>query len=356
MTYPTLRELVAAIILFVIVLAVIFSSRHNRLYSDSSVRTEAPAVLLIDERIGLEELYQKLDSLHVSVDRDQLMWAGRILGWRNFRPGRYEINENTSFDHLLSSLARGIQDAGNVIVHSGIDKATFSQRLSRQLHADSAAIAAQFDDSSAVAIELGLTGEELFGRMLPNTYQMYWTSSPENVVRRIHREFNQRVANQMSGQIEESQFTLNEIVTLASIVDWEARHADEKPRISGLYINRLNRNMRLQADPTVLYALGERRRLLFEDYRVDHPYNTYLNDGLPPGPITNPDEASIRAVLNPEDHDYLFMVATPEGNHEFNRTFDEHRESSSQWRRWLQEQYRIKRQMEREEAERAESG
>lgn len=343
-----MRELLSALLLFVIVLALTFGSRYSRLYTSEAFNVDRTTVLLLHERTGLNELYEKLDSLGVEADREELLWAGSILGWRNFRSGRYEIRGEESYDQFLSNMARGIQDPGNVLVHGGIDIPTLSQRLSRQLRADSLAFAAQFSDTSAIALELNLTGEDLFARMLPNTYQMYWTSTPESVVRRVLREFNQRIVNGMADEIEESQFTLDEIIILASIVDWEARNLEEKPRISGLYINRLNRNMLLQADPTVLYALGERRRILFEDYRFEHPYNTYLHAGLPPGPITNPHETSIRSVLYPEEHDYLFMVATPDGSHEFNRTFEEHRRSSENWRIWLREQYRIKR--EREEA------
>lgn len=350
MTYPTFRELLAAFLIFMIVFALAFGSRYFRLYENDAISAEGTIELLIDERIGLEELYSSLDSLHAGSDYEELIWAGRILGWRNFRPGRYEITTGLSYSELLSNMARGIQDAGNVVVHSGIDPGILSQRLARQLQADSISFAAQFTDTSDLAVELGLTGEELFSRMLPNTYQMYWTSSPESVVRRIHREFEEQVAGRLLSEIEQSPFSMREIVTLASIVEWEARNAEEKARISGLYINRLNRNMLLQADPTVIYALGERRRLLYDDYTVDHPYNTYLNAGLPPGPITNPDLQSIRAVLSPENHEYLFMVATPEGGHEFNETFEQHRESSQNWRRWIQEQFRIKRQLEREEA------
>jgi UPF0755 protein len=348
-----MREFFSAFIIFAIALALTFGSRYSRLYTSSALQVDGVAVLLLHERAGLDELYEKMDSLGVGVNREELFWAGSILGWRNFRPGRYELYKGASYNDLLSNMARGIQDPANVLVHDSIDIPLLSQRLARQMRADSASFAAQFSDTSAVAIEHGLTGEELFARMLPNTYQMYWTSTPEAVVRRILREFNQRITNRLADQIEESQFTLDEIIILASIVSWEARNPDEKSTISGLYINRLNRNMLLQADPTVLYALGERRRILFEDYRVEHPYNTYLHAGLPPGPITNPDEASIMSVLNPEDHDYLFMVATPEGSHEFNRTFAEHRRSSERWRSWLREQYRIKR--EREEAAAASS-
>lgn len=344
------RELFIQFGIFTLLLLLTFGSRYSRLYNTEAITTELPVALQLHERIGLEELSEKLYSLSVNFDREELLWAGRVLGWRNFRVGRYEINDGTSYEVFLSNMARGIQDPANVTVLPGNDISRLSGQLARQLRADSTAFANQFSDSSAIGLELGLTGEELLSRMLPNTYQIYWTSNPENVIRRIHNEFTAGISERYRNEIEESQFSLNEIVILASIVEWEARHNEEKPKISGLYINRLDRNMRLQADPTVLYALGERRRILYEDYQFEHPYNTYLFRGLPPGPITNPDESSIRAVLHPEEHDYLFMVATPDGNHVFNRTFEEHRQSSSEWREWLQEQYRIKREREREGA------
>lgn len=344
------RELLIQLGIFTLLLLLTFGSRYSRLYNSNAINTDLPTELLLHERIGLEELAEKLDSAAVHFNRDELYWAGRVLGWRNFREGRYEINYNTSYEDFLSNMARGIQDPANVTVLPGNDISRLSQQLARQLQADSTAFAEQFSDSSSLGLELGLTGEELLSRMLPNTYQMYWTSNPESVIRRIHSEFTAGIGERYRSEIKESQFTLDEIVILASIVEWEARHHEEKPKISGLYINRLDRNMRLQADPTVLYALGERRRILYEDYGFDHPYNTYLYSGLPPGPITNPDESSIRAVLLPEQHDYLFMVATPDGNHIFNKTFEEHRKSSSEWRQWIQEQYRIKRELEREEA------
>lgn len=320
----------------------------QRLYNSGTLQTEEPAVLHLYERAGLDELTVKLDSLEIDYNRDELLWAGRVLGWRNFRPGRYEISGSHSYETFLSNMARGIQDPARVTVLPGTDIGRLSAQLARQMRADSTEFAEIFTDNSDLAAELGLTGEELFSRMLPDTYQIYWTSTAENAVRRIHNEFQRNIAQRLHSQIEESLFTLSEVITLASIVEWEARHAEEKPIISGLYINRLNRNMRLQADPTVLYALGERRRLLFEDYRFEHPYNTYFIRGLPPGPITNPDRGSIEAVLNPAEHSYLYMVATPDGSHVFNRTFEEHRRSSAEWRNWIQEQYRIKRQLERE--------
>ena len=187
--------------------------------------------------------------------------------------------------------------------------------------------------------------------MFPETYRVYWTSTPKEIIRRVLSEFNESVTEPFTEEANEKGYTISEILTMASIVEWEAKIEEEKPVIAGLYWNRIDRRMRLEADPTVNFALGERRRLLFEDYKYQHPFNTYLNRGLPPAPITNPSLSTIIATLRPADHDYLYMVANPEGGHEFSRTFAEHQEASERWRKWLREQYRIKRQQEREAAQ-----
>lgn len=345
------KEYILLILLLGLTAIATFGSRTYRLYSSTALTSELTTDIYLYERTDLVALADQLDSLGVQVDKNELLWAGRVLGWRFFRPGLYQLEGSQSYSDFLSKLARGIQDPARVTVISGTDKERLALRLSQQLQADSVAFSEVFKDSSELALELGLTGEELFSRMLPNTYQMYWTSSPEGVVRRIYNEFSQNIASRYQSEIDNSRYNLSQVVTLASIVEWEARDREEKSKIAGLYINRLNRNMLLQADPTVIYAMGERRRLLFSDYQIDHPYNTYIHSGLPPGPITNPDEESIRAVLNPMDHNYLFMVATPEGSHQFSETFDEHRRASAEWRNWIQEQYRIRDQREREAAE-----
>lgn len=346
----TKKEFGVLLLLFTLSFILVFGSRYSRLYNNQAISSENPVELYLTERTNLQDLGLELEMLSIGIDRDELNWAGRVLGWRFFRPGLYVIDQGFSYGDFLSKLARGIQDPANVTILPGSDRGRLSRMLAVQLSSDSTSFRAVFTDSSDLAVETGLTGEELFSRMLPNTYQIYWTSNPEAVVRRILNEFNTRVANRYAVQIANSGYNVNEIVTLASIVEWEARLAEEKPKIAGLYLNRLNRNMRLQADPTVLYAIGERRRVLFEDYQFDHPYNTYIIRGLPPGPITNPDENSIRAVLDPMDHEYLFMVAAPDGSHQFSRTFEEHRLASEEWRRWIREQYRIRDQREREEA------
>ena len=345
------KEIITLFIILTAVTLILSGWRNYRLYNPSAIQSDFPIEIYLHDRTGLDSLAAKMDSLGVNVDSSELRWAGRVLGWRNFRSGLYVVDGSHSYEEFLSNLARGIQNPASVTILSGSDPDRVATQLGNQLKVEAEEFRKIFSDSSDVALELDLSGEELFSRMLPNTYQIYWTSSPENAVRRIHNEFTRLVANRYQEEIAESVYSLSEIITLASIVEMEAKVAEEKPRIAGLYLNRLNRNMLLQADPTVIYALGERRRLLFEDYRVDHPYNTYIHAGIPPGPITNPDEASIRAVLNPEEHDYLFMVASPEGSHRFSRTFEEHRQASAEWRRWIQEQYRLRDERERLESQ-----
>lgn len=351
MDHFSFKEFAVLILVFLIVALSTYSTRSMRLYSNEAIKVSEPVNLFLYERTGLAELADLLDSLAIDYDRDELNWAGQTLRWRVYNPGRYHIGENISYSELLSKLARGLQDPVRVTILPGIDMDRLSRNLSLQLRADSLSFREIFSDSSSVAIELGLTAEEIFSRMLPNTYEYFWTSEPEQIIRRVHREFVSSVAENYSQEIEASSLNLDEIIILASIVEWEARDNEEKPRISGLYLNRLDRGMMLQADPTVVYALGERRRLLFVDYEFDHPYNTYRIRGLPPGPITNPALSSIRAVLYPEQHDYLFMVATPEGSHRFSRTFQEHQAASEEWRRWLREQVRIGRERELEESQ-----
>jgi UPF0755 protein len=143
--------------------------------------------------------------------------------------------------------------------------------------------------------------------------------------------------------------TKEEAIVLASIVEKETGHPEERERVAGVFINRLRKGMALQTDPTVIYAItkGEHknegkgplgRRLLLKDLEIDSPYNTYKNPGLPPGPIANPGRASIKATLNPEEHDYIYFVADGTGGHIFSRTLDEHNRNVREWRKIRREQ------------------
>ncbi len=171
----------------------------------------------------------------------------------------------------------------------------------------------------------GLADKTAEGYLFPNTYKFAKGTKTEKVVEMMLDEFKQRWTDIFDEEAQNLRRTRHEIVTLASIIEKEAQSELERPRISSVFHNRLKRKWRLQADPTVLYALGNPDRLLTKgDLRIDSPYNTYIHKGLPPGPIANPGIDSIIAALRPEKTDYLYFVAIGEGKHHFSKTLSEH--------------------------------
>lgn len=329
---------------------VVLQPASDTLEDSAEAQQPARVELLLYDFHSPENLGEVLKAAGLSLRESELRWAAEILAIERFRPGRYIIEEQISYPELLGRLLRGEENPKNIIVHPGQTYERFYSRISNQFRFNVDEFRAVMTDTAYITRELELAPEFFFGRMLPNTYQMYWTSSPRQFVERMLSEF-ERAIEPYKQEIEEHRFDLNEIVTMASIVELEAIYNDEMPRIAGLYLNRLNRRMRLQADPTVSYALGQRGRLNTVNYRYEHPYNTYRINGLPPGPITNPSISALRAVILSEEHNYLFMVATPEGRHTFTSTYAQHRREVRRWRQWLREQDQLRRELERAESE-----
>lgn len=293
---------------------------------------------------------QAVDSLEAAgLLRSRTSFTGfaALTGWgRQIKPGHYRFEAGASNWAMLDKIRKGRQDPIRVTIPPGTRPGVFAAVLRRDLDLDSAAVREALRDPE-LAAELGTDTLHLFGYMRPNTFDIYWTTSARGVVRRLKREWDRFWTDEMQRRADEIGLSRDEVLRLASIVEWEARVPEERPRVAGVYLNRLlgrtpAGRMRLQADPTVQFALmqlegGPMRRLLFADYRVPHPYNTYLIDGLPPGPITNPSESSIRAVLEAEEHDYLFFVARGDGTHVFSRTFAEHVRAASAYRALMQQ-------------------
>jgi UPF0755 protein len=175
--------------------------------------------------------------------------------------------------------------------------------------------------------------------LFPDTYEVSFGTgkNEKEIVRTMFNEFRKRITPEMNDEMKNKKITLTELITLASIVEAETRFEPEKETIAGVYYNRLKKGMRLEADPTVQYALpdGPKKRLMFSDLKFKSPYNTYLNRGLPPGPINNPGMSSILAALNPENHNYLYFAARGDGSHRFAETFGEHKKNAELYRQYL---------------------
>jgi UPF0755 protein len=329
-------------ILFLAVVAAVAGSRWMRLNNPDAIHAGEKTDLYLKEKVSLSELSVILDdSLNAVDDKHELEWAATLLGWKNFQPGHYKIDHGFTYDAFLSKLAKGNQDPISFTIIPGQRQQRILSFLSSNMQFDSLALSRALNDSLFM-VRKNFTPESMVAHFFPATYDMYWTLSAEKTLDKIFQEFNRQVLEALQKRIQEVDLTLSEVLVLASIIEGEAIHDDEKPTISGLYWNRLNRGMLLQADPTVNYAVNEQRRLYYKDYEVDHPYNTYQNRGLPPGPINNPSLSAIKAALNPEEHDYLFMVARPNGYHAFTETYAEHQQKSAEWRSYIEEQQRLK--------------
>jgi len=195
--------------------------------------------------------------------------------------------------------------------------------------------------SDSVASSYGFTSETFIAMFLPNTYEVYWTITPTQLLDRMKLEYDKYWTNAQKEKAKAIGLTPNEVVTLASIVDAETNMMTEAPTVAGVYLNRLKKGYKLQADPTLKFAMNnfEIKRLLLKDKQYESPYNTYKYPGLPPGPINMPSIAAVEAVLNAEDHRYLYFCAKPDfsGYHVFAKTLVEHSRNARAWQRALNE-------------------
>ncbi len=212
----------------------------------------------------------------------------------------------------------------NVTIPEGLRKERVAALLAEKLNLDEQKLLALMKDP-AFCKSLSVPAKDLEGYLFPETYQFSAIASEQRVLHRIVKHFHTVFDERLQKRARARGMSVHEVVTLASIVEGETCWDNERDSIAAVYHNRLKKKMRLQADPTVQYALPDGpRRLFYSDYRYDSPYNTYRYGGLPPGPIGSPSRASIEAVLFPADIDYLYFVATGEGGHIFTRTFQAH--------------------------------
>ena len=245
---------------------------------------------------------------------------------RQLKAGRYEIPRGAPYPYLLEALRTGAVVTTPLTIPEGLRVAQVAERLAAYVGDSTATVLAWLTDPKRID-ELEVPGPTLEGYLFPETYRFADGVGIPVIVRAMVGRYRAFWGAEERVQAVALGLDEREIVTLASIVEKEVRWDEERSVVAGVYWNRLQRDMLLQADPTVQYALGEpRARLLYRDIDsvADHPYNTYTQPGLPPGPIASPGAASLRAALQPADHDYIFFVARNDGSHEFTRTLREH--------------------------------
>lgn len=256
----------------------------------------------------------------------------------DLKPGHYVVEKGKPSVYVPRMLRSGWQTPVNLTL-SGMmrQKGAIARKISRQMLIDSSSVAQALNDKALLA-SYGFTPEDVFSLFIPDTYQVYWTDSMKDILDRQKAAYDAFWTADNLRLASAQGLSPKEVSVVASIVKAESNHEPEYPSIAGVYLNRLHQGMRLQADPTVAFCFDyEPTRILYKHLEVDSPYNTYLHEGLPPGPICVPDKPSLNAVLNPDRHGYLYFCASAamDGTHKFASTLSEHSRNAREFQRAL---------------------
>jgi len=337
MTFPRVGKFI--IIVFAIAF-ILVGARAYQLYHyifDPNVKTDY--VLVIREKMSFDELYSKLESDKILNNYKAFKWVAKRKDFtKSVKPGRYALKAGMNTNELINKLRSGDQDPVDVTFNNVRFKEELAGKVCKYIEADSLAILNLFSNTEEIE-EWGFNVENYRAMYIPNTYQMYWTTTAEAFAERMNQEYLRFWSEERKSKAEKIGLSPIEVSILASIVESETAKNDELKTVAGLYINRLHRGIPLQADPTVKYAVGDFsiRRVLNSHLEIDSPYNTYKNAGLPPGPICFPSITSIDAVLNHEDNNYIYMCAREDfsGYHNFAATLAEHNRNAEKYREAL---------------------
>ncbi|MEC4005443.1 endolytic transglycosylase MltG [Flavobacterium sp. SUN052] len=260
----------------------------------------------------------------------------------NVKPGRFLIKKGMGNFALVASLRK---NAPVKLAFNNQERLEdLCVRFSSQIEPDTTKLLAAFRDSIFLKHN-GFTKENVIAMFIPNSYEFYWNTSAEKFRDKMLSEYKNFWNKERLAKAEKLGLTPVQVITLASIVHKETVKTDERPKVAKVYLNRLEQGMPLQADPTVIYSLKLRdndfnqviKRVLYNDLTISSPYNTYVNIGLPPGPIALPDISAIDAVLNPDNNDYIYFCASVErfGYHEFASTYAQHQVNAKKYADWL---------------------
>ena len=287
----------------------------------------APVLVLSGE--SLPEISAALRNSGVIREAKSFELLVRLRGKaRELKAGPYRVRSSEWGWEILDRLVKGDFEDTSITVTEGLWMAEIAERLDPFVQGGGPAFLGAARDASLLR-DLGIREQTAEGYLFPDTYRMLLSTPAPEIVRQMVRTFFQVWERELAGRAHHRGMSLHDVLTLASIVEAEARVASERPRIAAVYLNRLAQGVLLQADPTVHYGLGQRRaRTFYSDLKIPSPYNTYVHAGLPPGPIGNPGLQSMRAVLWPKENCRdLYFVALGDGTHLFATDFAGHQQN-----------------------------
>lgn len=330
-------------IIFLLVFTILLSSfsfyAYQVAYAPNILVEKENRILIVDSEETFKSLQSKLYKGDFVQDMVAFSLLAKIMDYDKYiKPGRYKLEANMSNLEAIRMLRAGLQEPVNLTFNNIRLKDEIAEKITKNIELTPE----EFDQALNKFIadnQEGFNEKNIVGMFIPNTYHVYYDISGDELVERMHYEYRQFWNEERKRKADSIGLTPLEVSTLASIVQAESIKRDESAKIAGLYMNRLKRGIALQADPTLVFASGDFtiKRVLNVHKEIDSPYNTYKYPGLPPGPINMPFIHSIDAVLNYEDHNYLYMCAREDfsGYHNFASTLNEHLNNAARYQRQL---------------------
>ncbi|HEY9165889.1 MAG TPA: endolytic transglycosylase MltG [Candidatus Kryptonia bacterium] len=321
--------LIAAIASVVVVLFAVFTIPFHYIPGKGKVLT-------IDRGMSANEVYSQLADDGFVTNRVFFKIVAKIFSVdHRIKAGKYLFTGHFSDLQVMNLIASGKSNLlVKVTIPEGLTIRQIAPIFHEELGTDPAAFA-QVALSDSAASAMNIPSRSLEGYLFPESYDFYYGTDVNEILTRMVDEYREFFNDSLRARAGEIGYSISQIMRVASIVEAEARVDSERSIIASVYYNRLKKNIPLEADPTIEYAIGEHKRIYYKDLQIKSPYNTYERIGLPPTPICNPGRKAILAALYPADTDYLYFVATGKGGHKFSKTFDEHLKAVRAYRRHL---------------------
>lgn len=338
------RSIIKYFLIFVLLVGAVAAYFGYELYqkifgSGVDLKGKQTEWLYIEKGAGSDEVLQKIESKGFVKDIELMRWVAEQKNLANhIYPGRYKLRNDMSINSLIDLLRSGSHTPAKVTFSSMRLPKDLAGRATKNIMADSIELLKLLKDIN-VQTRYGFNENSFMAMYIPNTYEFNWATTAEEFVERMAKEYKRFWTDKRKARAKEIGLSQSEISTLASIVQAETNMAKDRPRIAGVYMNRLAKGIPLEADPTLVYALGDFgiRRVLNKHKKIKSPYNTYMNKGLPPGPILLPSIPYIDAVLNYEKHEYIFFCAKEDfsGYSNFAKTYKQHLRNAKKYQQAL---------------------
>ncbi|TRZ41056.1 endolytic transglycosylase MltG [Robertkochia solimangrovi] len=339
------KILVAIALIGVVVGGIIVYNIYNAIFAPNTVFEEDRVFIEVPTNAGFSAVKAQLQPLLKDMSSfERVAQRKGYIG--NIKAGRFPISKGMNNNEIVNSI-RSRNIPLSLSFNNQESLGELAGRISDQIEADSVSLLKVFNDKEFLD-SINMNSDNAIGMYIPNTYEFFWNTDAEAFRDRMYKEYNKFWNETRIGKAMQLGLTPKQVTALAAIVQKESAKVDERPRIAGVYINRIRKKMPLQADPTVIFAKKKLsgdfeqviKRVLNADLQLDSPYNTYKYAGIPPGPICMPDISSIDAVLNFEQHDYLYFVADTKnfGYHKFAKTLSQHNVNAKEYHQWINAQ------------------